>query len=155
MNFLELVKEERLTVAEDPTPACPKCGSAELTQGDRRSTLLGWSSGVDPNHVWTHYTCRSCALSFIRETKGMRVWYTADECKVLRGLPACFESYEMTCRGCGGVVSRRFTLPDGVTPARSLSTRYEAGKPVREYRIFFRCGGCGLEVETNFDYPGD
>jgi DNA-directed RNA polymerase subunit RPC12/RpoP len=157
MQLTDLVKERPLDEKPGDPARCPECGSKELYDLGGRSTLLGWSGPVNPNHRWHKFDCRACKLSFTREVKGNNVWYTKQIGEgghhgialVIKGMPSCFELYIYTCTKCGSRVQRTRTKMDGITPTEVLSTRLVDGKTVREYRTFYACGGCGARLEVD------
>lgn len=144
-------------IAERPSQqaSCPDCGGANLRCFGTSTTLIGGGDGTldgDPNHRHEDHECRDCGSRFYRETKSGKVWY-AREGKVLRGFPACFESYQYTHRDCGGAVLRHYTKLNGETPVQSLGISFVDGKAIRDYRTFFRCEKCAAQIESDHDTP--
>lgn len=149
---------------------CPHCNSTDVDDSEGViETLVGWSGNWhdglshqerlihphNPNHAGRGLTCNSCGLHFCKEVKRGNVWVTACAMnQLLAGVPNCFERYTYTCRYCGGFVTRHYTKLDGETPAlgRQRGPDPTTGEWVRLYRTFWRCAGCGAELETEQDY---
>ena len=171
-----MVKKEWLTIfktAEEitsntPRPydkdepiRCPKCGVDDVTKADgEMGTLVGGEP--DPNHYWLDCQCNKCKLLFVRERKHDREWYTEGQhfskCppekqtgKCLLGVSNCFETVIYPCKECGGDLIRRHTALDGVTPVTCLGTNIgcQPGKPIYDYRQFYRCAKCGVDHEVH------
>lgn len=117
---------------------CPYCDSKKIHSRGSRSTLLGYTGKVNPNHVWDHYHCGECQKDFIYETKSGEAWYTSTEGEVLKGLPNCFESYILKCSYCGGKVDRKHEDFNG-NPVQVLG--FKNGK--KDHVDWYACRDCG------------
>lgn len=149
--LLDFVRQRPLRERASGKPKCPFCGGKEVAVGGHRQTLVGGGPGSDPNHHWYNCDCLDCQKSFVREVHDGNVWYTKDHA-VLKGMPSCFESYIYSCKKCGGEVVRDYRQMDGKTEAKILCLDLDGP----HYRTFYRCGKCGLEIETYYDrwWPG-
>ena len=154
MSLLEIVTNRPLV--EDEI-RCPYCQSEDLHKLGTETTLLGWVTGENPNHIWMRMKCKSCEQSFTRKKKQKAIWYTEltktkGPTKVLSGLPGCFESYEYQCIKCNGPVVRKYINKKNKEEVTALSIEYKDGKPVKSYRTFFTCQCCGHGGETEEEY---
>lgn len=129
-------------------PKCPYCGSPNTTEKDHTMTLVG--GDPDPNHHWRYHVCDSCGKGFTYQHKHNHGWSTVkDHCLV--GVHACFESVDYDCAHCNGLVHREYRELDGKTPASGSGIIFLDGKGgvQKTQRSFWKCHGCGREVETN------
>lgn len=152
-EFLELVTQRpdySLTMEHE----CPYCCSDNILDQGYETTLLGGGG----NHRWYHCKCNNCNETFVHEIKenyghteeeqlnGARHWYTKDN-KVLKGIPACVESYIYTCKHCGGDVQREYINNDG---NNTTCITYIGGKI--QQKIIFKCINCNMSVESTNDH---
>lgn len=156
-HLFDIVKERPL--AELPTdPArCPHCESADVKITGHTTTLVGYSGPVNNNHQWFPSLCRGCGKTYVREIKGLNVWYTAGPVRggssqVLRGMPSCSEGYQYSCAKCEGPVLRKYRDKGGAPAGALLSAMYVDGKWVRDYTAHYGCTQCGHGGETEGDY---
>lgn len=150
MDLFDIVKERPLSEDPEAHGSCPFCGAAETKLYGEETTLLGWTGPVNPNHRHQHRSCTSCSRKFIREVKGLNVWYTQGAV-VLRGVPSCFENYTYTCAKCGGTVRRKHYDSTG-NPPKYLSASIVDNKWVRDHTTRYTCSACGHGGETAVDY---
>lgn len=124
---------------------CPFCGSTDLHEWDHYQTMLG--GDPDPNHHWLQKGCRTCGRNFTYEHKDGFGWTTdiggfRDGRRIIEGIASCFEPVEYNCAKCNGSVLREQRVLDG-------KILIECGETRRKYRTFWKCAGCGAEVETD------
>lgn len=156
MNLLDCFKERPLDEKPSDPATCPYCGSGDTQDRGTTTTLVGFSGPVDPNHQWNQRACRGCHKGFVREIKGLNVWYTAERVHggpsiILKGIPSCFEAYQYTCPLCEGpVLQKQRNLQGGL--ATVLSSREVDGKWVRGYTTHYHCTQCGHGGQVDSDY---
>src|SRR6185436_6349603 len=81
--------------------ACPFCSSKNVQENGSCTTLVGFSGGINPNHVHVSCQCNDCQEKFCFEYKGYwdnkyYGWYTKQSNKkthCLKGINACHETY--------------------------------------------------------------
>ncbi len=127
--------------------ACPSCRSLAVRTREREST-----TNARP-HTTETCECGSCALRFERHDKEGNVWHVSSTTRaMIAGVATCYEDFHYKC-ACGpGLIRRRHTDMDGVTPARAL--RFTVGGP-KHFRIFWTCDACAWSVETDEDHATD
>lgn len=152
--FDTVIEHSRVTRISTPASQhkqCPTCSSTNIQTFGSMSTLLGGGDGTpdgNPNHVEESCRCRDCKLDFQRHYMRGNVWYLAKGSNVLlAGVATCFEQFYYPCK-CGGVIDRKYTQTDGLTPATSLGW----SNGVKLHRTFWACNGCGFNVETEEEY---
>lgn len=155
LSILDIVKERPLTEGPDDPAHCPYCDSTNVKVRSRSSTLVGYTGPVNTNHQWHESECERCETLYVREIKGLNVWYTPHrdhrKPQVLKGIPTCFEDYQYTCAKCSGPVLRTYRDLRG-NPTQSLCTNRVDGKDVREYTVHYNCTQCGHGGEVDQDY---
>ena len=151
-EFLELVTERPDETLVGKSIFCPYCGSEEVQTFGTRSTLVGYL-GIDRNHTWTECRCSKCNGKFTWETKGFdQVWVTAENGKILMGIPYCFENYIYTCKHCGGDVYRKhFNIDDDEEATGGLSFSVKDGASVAHQYTIFECEDCGEKNKSEND----
>lgn len=147
-KLLEVVAVEPLTEKPSENGSCPFCSSANIHHGAFSTTLVGGGTDKDddPNHTHTNCVCKDCSRDFVRETRSGNVWYTK-QCRVLKGMPSCFERYVYPCK-CGGQVTREYIDKASGASAKILS--YKDGIP--SYKTVYSCDKCKVSIETPKDY---
>ena len=145
-KLFELVSDKPLNVIPKSKVKCPYCGTKEIQSLGTRGTLVG--GNPDPNHYWNHCRCKKCDKKFTKEYKRENVWYTDEVCRILLGVPSCFESYVYSCKKCGfkHSVHREYRQMDGVTKHTGL-LKYTIGSKKQHQRCFYVCKECGAEIE--------
>jgi len=125
-------------------PKCPYCKDEKMKETGHSQTLLG--GDPDPNHHWRGFRCAACGSEFVYQHKYDHGWFTfKNHC--IAGVHACYEPVEYACAKCGGPVRPECRDLDGKTPhGPFLGMSFEGGVAKRNYRTFWKCGGCGAEI---------